>query len=48
LTWASVWPRCPFCPPGLRPLLPRNDFGAGLASPSDDGGLEEFEEFLPS
>jgi len=23
---------------------PRNDFGAGLAKPSDDGGREEFDE----
>lgn len=35
-------------PPGRRPLLPRNDFGAGLASPSDDGGLEEFRLFFPN
>ena len=26
----------------------RGDFGAGLASPSDDGGLDEFREFWPS
>ncbi|HBW18950.1 MAG TPA: hypothetical protein DEH11_08025, partial [Actinobacteria bacterium] len=32
-------------PPGLRPLFLRSDRGAGLASPSLDGGLEEFREF---
>jgi hypothetical protein len=29
----------------LRPDFPRSDFGADLASPSDDGGFEEFREF---
>jgi hypothetical protein len=44
----------PGLPPGRLPadhsypVLPRNDFGAGLASPSDDGGLEEFRLFWPS
>ncbi|GAA1857212.1 hypothetical protein GCM10009736_25340 [Actinomadura bangladeshensis] len=38
----------PACPPGFLLLLPRNDLGAGLASPSDEGGLEEFREFAPS
>ena len=41
-------PRLPLRPPGLRPVFFRSDFGAGLASPSDDGGLEEFREFWPS
>jgi hypothetical protein len=34
--------------PGRRPVLPRNDLGAGLANPSEEGGLEEFRLFLPS
>ncbi len=40
-------PLCPSCPPGLRPLRFRSDrgLGAGLASPSPDGGLEEFRRF---
>ncbi len=38
-TNASVEPGCPDCPPGLRPLLRRNDFGAGLVNgESTDGG----------
>ena len=41
-TCVSVCPVCPSCPPGRRPLFFRNDRGAGLASPSLDGGLEEF------
>ena len=43
----SVAPLCPSCPPGLRPLRLRSDrgLGAGLASPSLDGGLEEFRGF---
>ena len=45
---SSVAPGCPFGRPGLRPVFFRSDFGAGLASPSDDGGLEEFREFWPS
>ena len=32
----------------MRPEGLRNDFGAGLPSPSLLGGLEEFLEFLPS
>ena len=32
----------------MRPLFFRSDFGAGFASPSDDGGLEEFFEFCLS
>jgi hypothetical protein len=41
----SVDPGCPGCPPGLRPLLCRNDFGAGLANgESVDGGFDEFDE----
>ena len=30
--------------PGLRPVFFRSDFGAGLPSPSEDGGLLEFFE----
>jgi hypothetical protein len=47
VTWASVAPSCPACPPGLRPLLFRSDrfLGPGLPRPSLDGGLEEFREF---
>ncbi len=43
----SIAPLCPSCPPGLRPLRFRSDrgLGAGLASPSPDGGLEEFRRF---
>ena len=40
-----VAPGWPFGRPGLRPVFFRSDFGAGLASPSDDGGLLEFFEF---
>ena len=40
-----VAPGWPFGLPGLRPDLPRSDFGAGLAGPSDDGGLLELREF---
>ena len=32
----------------LLPERPRRDFGAGFVSPSDDGGLEELVEFIPS
>ena len=38
----------PFGRPGLRPDLLRSDLGAGLASPSPDGGLDEFRRFCPS
>lgn len=38
----------PCWPSGLRPLRPRNEHGAGLANPSDDGGLEEFLGFAPT
>jgi hypothetical protein len=41
-TCANVWPLCPSCPPGRRPLRFRSDRGVGLASPSLEGGLEEF------
>jgi hypothetical protein len=42
-------PGCPGCPPGLRPLLPRNGLGAGLSNgESDDGGFDEFCEFNPA
>jgi hypothetical protein len=40
-----VAPGCPLGRPGLRPVFFRSDFGAGLPSPSDDGGREEFFEF---
>jgi hypothetical protein len=43
-TCRSVRPSRPGCPPGLRPDRPRSDFGAGLSSPSVDGGLEELRE----
>src|SRR5579859_6005666 len=36
-----VAPGWPFGLPGLRPDLPRSDFGDGLARPSDDGGFDE-------
>jgi hypothetical protein len=32
----------PSCPPGLRRVFFRNDRGVGLASPSLEGGWEEF------
>jgi hypothetical protein len=49
-TCASVVPLCPSCPPGLRPLRLRSDrgLGAGLPSPSLDGGVEEFRGFCRS
>jgi hypothetical protein len=31
--------------PGFRPDFPRSDFGRGSASPSEDGGFEDFREF---
>jgi hypothetical protein len=47
-TCDSVDPGCPDCPPGLRPLLPRNDFGAGLTNgESDDGGPRRVLAVLP-
>lgn len=48
-TNASVEPGWPGCPPGLRPLLRRNDFGTGLTNgESDDGGFDEFRLFCPN
>ena len=48
-TSCSVDPGCPGWPPGRRPLRRRNDFGADLVNgESDDGGLDEFCEFIPS
>ena len=48
-TSANVDPGCPGCPPGLRPLRMRSDFGPGLANgESDDGGRDEFRLFCPS
>src|SRR5690349_7203818 len=41
-----VVPGWPCGRPGLRPDLPRSDFGDGLAGPSDDGGLLELREFV--
>jgi hypothetical protein len=46
-TWTSAEPRRPPRPPGLRPLLFRNDRGGGLPSPPE-GGLEEFREVCAS
>jgi hypothetical protein len=44
-TSANVDPECPGCPPGLRPLLRRSDFGAGLVNgESADGGCDEFRD----
>jgi hypothetical protein len=37
-----VTPGWPFGRPGLPPAFCRSDLGAGLPSPSDDGGLLEF------
>jgi hypothetical protein len=42
---AIVVPGWPSGRPGFRPDFPRSDFGDGFASPSDDGGFEEFREF---
>lgn len=49
-TRLSVVPAVPSCLPGPRPERIREDcFGAGLANgASEDGGLEEFDESLPS
>jgi hypothetical protein len=43
-TCRRVRPSRPGCPPGLRPDRPRSDMGAGLSSPSLDGGFEELRE----
>jgi hypothetical protein len=43
-----VAPGCPLGRPGQRPVFFRNDLGAGLRSPSEDGGPEEFFEFCPA
>ena len=40
-------PGAPGCLPCLRPVLPRSDLGAGLPNLSEDGGIEEFPEFMP-
>ncbi|MDB4873012.1 MAG: hypothetical protein JWL97_4016 [Gemmatimonadales bacterium] len=47
-TGACVFPGCPFCPPTCERSLPSSDFGAALTRPSDEGGFDEFVEFLPS
>src|SRR5205085_344108 len=48
-TCASVEPGWPCCPPGFRPLLLRNDLGAGLANgESDDGGLTNSDCSAPT
>ena len=48
-TSSSVDPGCPGWPPGRRPLRRRNDFADGLVNgESDDGGLDEFCEFMLS
>src|SRR3954452_24201589 len=44
VTRSRVTPSCPFGRPGPRPERPRNDFGAGLARPSDEGGFDEFDD----
>ena len=41
-----VAPGCPFGRPGFRSPFFRSDFGAGFASPSDDGGFELFCDSL--
>jgi hypothetical protein len=42
-------PGYPRCPPGLRPLLRRNDCGAGLTNgESADGGFDELRLFAPT
>jgi hypothetical protein len=38
----------PGCVPAFRPLLRRNDFGGGFANPSEEGGFDEFEDYLGS
>jgi len=40
----QVRPSRPGWPPGLRPDRPRSDVGAGLSSPSRDGGWKELRE----
>ena len=47
-TAARFLPGAPGCSPGLLPERPRRDFGAGFAYPSNDGGFDEFFEFIPS
>jgi len=46
-TAARFLPAAPGCLPALLPERPHRNFGAGFASPSDDGGLDEFFEFIP-
>ncbi|MDR7304154.1 hypothetical protein JOF55_004335 [Haloactinomyces albus] len=40
--------RVPGLPTDFRVLWPRCNFGTGLTSSSDDGGLDELPEFCPS
>ncbi len=47
-TGVSVDPGCPSCPPGLPAPRLRSDLGAGLANPSELGGLEELREVCPT
>ena len=47
-TCRNVDPGAPGCLPARRPDLVRNDFGGGLARPSDDGGFDEFRELSPN
>src|SRR6476661_3161705 len=47
-TCCRVCPRCPSCPPGFLFDGRRNERGAGALGPSDEGGLEEFCEFVRS
>ena len=47
-TCINALPAAPGCLPALRPPRPRIDVGGGLASPSEEGGLDEFFEFNPN
>jgi hypothetical protein len=48
VTGSNVNPACPFGRPGPRPDFSRNDRGAGLARPSELGGLLEFFDDIPN
>ncbi len=45
-TCSRVCPRCPCWPPGFRFEGLRKDRGAGALGPSDEGGFDEFCEFV--
>jgi hypothetical protein len=47
-TGSNVNPACSFGRPGSLPDFWRNDFGAGLANPSELGGLLELRDDIPS